>query len=528
MILLLSFLPLALGAVDEYEWSGVFELATDEIYAWTASKVDEVYVDPTMRFVAVEGDSAEEVVLEDGECQDVVAGDTIIVPTNGCLRLIFDQDVYTSIFPLVVNASAVEESHDEDDHEEDEHDHEEDEHDDHEEDEHDHEEDEHDDHEEDEHDDHEEDEHDHDHEGVHFVIFAEHYPVEFEADSHYLKDSHGHDIEPESTTSSSGGSGGSNRRKAYRRSISASFLVLACTVIGIIVRIPALWGDGETYLEFIHSRTFALASSALACGALLAVAVYLCFFEATHLIQARWSEETQATWRFGTMILAGFATGCFVTLFCDPSGMHSVMKSLGKGDLVVTQVVEEDGKSKDVGDTVKANKIHVPLVMSIFLGDFLHNFVDGVVIAQAFLDCKVSRGWTVASATVYHELAQEISDFALLINVAGLSVTWALVVNFLSGTSVVFGVIAYMATKPGDGGQGLLLAYAGGTYAYLGATQAAHQFIYDPPTSLLAKLNVAFFFLLGAVAIGLVLLDHEHCTGDDGGDGGGHHGHAHL
>lgn len=36
------------------------------------------------------------------------------------------------------------------------------------------------------------------------------------------------------------------------------------------------------------------------------------------------------------------------------------------------------------------------------------------------------------------------------------------------------------------------------------------------------------FFTLGALAIGLVLLDHEHCAGDDhGGGGGGHDGHNH-
>ena len=47
----------------------------------------------------------------------------------------------------------------------------------------------------------------------------------------------------------------------------------------------------------------------IACGAILATAFFLIFFESTHLIGARWKVETQATWRFGTMALAGYLVG---------------------------------------------------------------------------------------------------------------------------------------------------------------------------------------------------------------------------
>ena len=48
------------------------------------------------------------------------------------------------------------------------------------------------------------------------------------------------------------------------------------------------------------------------------------------------------------------------------------------------------------------------------------------------------------------------------------------------------------------------------------------------PTWRLKLLNVVLF-IIGAVAIGLVLLDHEHCSGNEGGsgDGGAHAGHNH-
>ena len=158
-------------------------------------------------------------------------------------------------------------------------------------------------------------------------------------------------------------------------------------------------------------------------------------------------------------------------------------------------------------------------------GDFFCNFVDGIVIAQAFLECSASRGWAIAAATVYHELAQELSDFALLVNVAGLEVLGALAVNFVSGLGVFFGAVTFMVTKPGPGTQGLLLALGGGVYVYLSATQAAPQFLRkDTDVSFSQRLLIFLSFVVGVVAIGLVLLDHDHCDDhdSDGGDGHGH------
>ena len=46
-------------------------------------------------------------------------------------------------------------------------------------------------------------------------------------------------------------------------------------------------------------------------------------------------------------------------------------------------------------------------------------------------------GWGIFLATVYHEIAQEIADFAILTSPeVGLSVGKAMLLNFLAGTSV--------------------------------------------------------------------------------------------
>ena len=100
------------------------------------------------------------------------------------------------------------------------------------------------------------------------------------------------------------------------------------------------------------------------------------------------------------------------------------------------------------------------------------------------------------------------------------------------GTAVSVGVFigaaVFLATKPGYGTQGLLLAFSGGVYVYVAATEAAHTFLHKP-LSICMKFGVFICFAIGAVAIGLVLLDHEHCSGNEGGsgDGGAHAGHNH-
>lgn len=51
----------------------------------------------------------------------------------------------------------------------------------------------------------------------------------------------------------------------------------------------------------------------------------------------------------------------------------------------------------------------------IIIGDAFHNFVDGVVIAAAFLT-SIPLGITVSLAVIAHEIPQEVGDFAILLD----------------------------------------------------------------------------------------------------------------
>jgi len=75
----------------------------------------------------------------------------------------------------------------------------------------------------------------------------------------------------------------------------------------------------------------------------------------------------------------------------------------------------------------------------VIVGDGIHNFIDGVAIALAFLVSPVV-GVTTTLAIAAHELPQEIADYIVLIR-SGFSRKRALLLNFASGLTAVMGVL---------------------------------------------------------------------------------------
>merc|ERR1712178_362703 len=117
----------------------------------------------------------------------------------------------------------------------------------------------------------------------------------------------------------------------------------------------------------------------------------------------------------------------------------------------------------------------------------------------------------------------------------GLKPIHALAINFIAGTSVIIGGIIATGVDVGNGPLGLLLAFGGGTYVYLGASETipkALELGNGMETTDLKKhyAVVLVTFLIGAILVGLILFDHEHCSppaDDDAAEEGGHAGHAH-
>jgi len=102
----------------------------------------------------------------------------------------------------------------------------------------------------------------------------------------------------------------------------------------------------------------------------------------------------------------------------------------------------------------------------IMVGDTIHNFVDGVLIAAAFLQ-SVELGIVAAIAIIAHEIPQEMGDFVILLH-SGYSRARAFAINMLSSfATLVGGVLGYYALQLFTGLQPVLLGIVAASMIYV-------------------------------------------------------------
>jgi zinc and cadmium transporter len=100
------------------------------------------------------------------------------------------------------------------------------------------------------------------------------------------------------------------------------------------------------------------------------------------------------------------------------------------------------------------------------IGDGLHNFLDGMVIAASYL-ISLPLGVVTTIAVLFHEIPQEIGDFGILVY-GGFSKGKALFYNFLSALTAVVGAMFVYFFKFGVGNYyALLVAFAAGSFIYM-------------------------------------------------------------
>jgi len=111
---------------------------------------------------------------------------------------------------------------------------------------------------------------------------------------------------------------------------------------------------------------------------------------------------------------------------------------------------------------------------SVLLGDSIHNFCDGIIIAAAFL-ADVQLGVVTAVAIIAHEIPQEVGDYIVLLN-AGLSRRRALAYNAMSGLAAVLGgVIGYLVVGPWEALFPYLLVVAASSFIYVAVADLIPQ-----------------------------------------------------
>ena len=139
-----------------------------------------------------------------------------------------------------------------------------------------------------------------------------------------------------------------------------------------------------------------------------------------------------------------------------------------------------------------------PLGRLVLFSDGVHNFLDGVIIAAAYL-VSIEVGIATTFAIILHEIPQEIGDFGVLIH-SGYSRGRALFVNFLSALVAVLG--AGLVFILGDISQSVtpaLIAIAAGSFLYIAGSDLVPEL---QKTSDVKKSTLQFI----AIVIGVTLV----------------------
>jgi zinc and cadmium transporter len=139
-----------------------------------------------------------------------------------------------------------------------------------------------------------------------------------------------------------------------------------------------------------------------------------------------------------------------------------------------------------------------PVAVSNLVGDGLHNFVDGAIIAGAFV-ASPNLGVATTVAVALHEIPQELGDFGILVH-AGLKPSRALVLNFLSGLTAVAGGLLTLGFSSVAGVERFLLPFSAGAFVYIASTDLIPELHKEPePVKSLVQV-VALLFGVGVMS----------------------------
>lgn len=440
----------------DWEWAGIFAVSPGW-YDWNAEKsAGGAYPDATMKIAVFTTSEASFSALQ-RQVQDsweaassnneLSAGGTI--PLNRAITLKFNQETWASHFKIQVPANS----------------------------------------------------------GGHIAVFAQHLPIEFEKNYHYLKDASGADIEPEfeqSGVDCETEAPEATRSDRWGEVLGASFLTVLPTVLGLICVAAAL---APAIAKMANDGGFWLAAvNTFASGVIFAAAVFLLLPEGLHLVAVGKTEGGGAG-AWGTAVMCGWLGG----VFCKYAGQLVAGSASAGGEAKETARAEAvecaaNGAAKGIDWTV---------AVPILFGDMFHNLADGLAMGTAFKTCKASFAWKLTAVTVLHEAPQEIADFAVLVTRGRMHWGMAAAFNLLSGLATVLGAIITYSADVSYGVEGVIMAAGGGVYMYVAMTELGASVTELGKGEGYAGAFIRFLcFAVGATLIGLILLDHEHCGGE--------------
>lgn len=143
------------------------------------------------------------------------------------------------------------------------------------------------------------------------------------------------------------------------------------------------------------------------------------------------------------------------------------------------------------------------------LGDFIHNFIDGMIIAASFIN-SVTVGVAATIAVIFHELPQEMGDYGILVY-AGIERRRALILNSAAALSVVVGgLFGTFFLNAVESLEGYMVAFSAGAFLFLSASELIPEMHEEKDRGkALLQLVVLILGMATIYYIGIVF-GHEH------------------
>ncbi|MFH1285415.1 MAG: ZIP family metal transporter [Candidatus Micrarchaeota archaeon] len=127
------------------------------------------------------------------------------------------------------------------------------------------------------------------------------------------------------------------------------------------------------------------------------------------------------------------------------------------------------------------------------IGDGVHNFIDGVLIASAYL-VNVNLGVITTLGVISHEIPQELGDFGILIH-SGFSTKKALFYNFISASTAILGaLIGYFCFSAVKEYIPLAVGVAAGGFLYIAVADLLPELHGERNTKKMISQTLAVFF----------------------------------
>lgn len=146
---------------------------------------------------------------------------------------------------------------------------------------------------------------------------------------------------------------------------------------------------------------------------------------------------------------------------------------------------------------------HHPVVAMNLVGDSIHNFIDGMLIAASYL-VSIPVGVATSLAVVLHEIPQEIGDFGIFLH-GGCSVRRALAYNFLSALAAGAGAVLVLVIGGELPGLAhLLVPVTAGGFLYIAGSDLIPELKHD--ASLTTSCWQLVCIVLGVAVMALLVL----------------------